>query len=270
MPGSRNWVGALLLRTPASLRSIRNVPILGEFVHRISHRVLPGDERVWAQIEAGPAKGLWLELNPRTGQNYLRGDAESSVQEVLARKLRPGMVFYDLGANIGLFTLLGARLVGPSGKVFSFEPDAEVANRLRRNVERNGFSNVTVVEAGVWSSSREMMFVVADSASPDHGTGTFMEGTAAGARGSTVRCVALDDFVRDAPPPDAIKCDVEGAEVEALRGAEKLLEGCRPWILCEMHSEENARAWRELLSGLGYNFEAVDTLHILATASREP
>ena len=270
MPGSRNWVGALLLRTPASLRSIRNVPILGEFVHRISHRVLPGDERVWAQIEAGSAKGLWLELNPRTGQNYLRGDAESSVQEALARSLRPGMVFYDLGANIGLFTLLGARLVGPSGKVFSFEPDAEVATRLRRNVERNGFYNVTVVEAGVWSSSREMTFVAADSASPDHGTGTFMESTAAGARGSAVRCVALDDIVRNAPPPDAIKCDIEGAEVEALRGAAKLLAACRPWILCEMHSEENARAWRELLRGLGYNFEAVDALHILATVSQEP
>lgn len=270
MPGSRNWVGALLLRTPASFRSIRNVPILGEFVHRISHRVLPADERVWAQIEAGPAKGLWLELNPRTGQNYLQGDAESSAQEVLARRLRPGMVFYDLGANIGLFTLLGARLVGPSGKVFSFEPDAEVASRLRRNIERNGFSNVTVVETGVWSSSREMTFVAADSASPDHGTGTFMEGTAAGAKGSTVRCVALDDFVRNAPPPDAIKCDVEGAEVEVLRGTEQLLAARRPWILCEMRSDENARAWRELLRGLGYSFEAVDALHILATASQEP
>jgi FkbM family methyltransferase len=268
MPGSRSWVGALLLRTPASLRLIRNVPILGDFVHRVSHRVLPDDERVWAQIEAGPAKGLWFELNPRTGQNYLRGDAESCVQEALGNRLRPGMVFYDLGANIGFFSLLGARLVGPCGKVFSFEPDAVVASRLRRNVGRNGFSNTAVVEAGVWSSSREMTFVAADSSSPDHGTGTFMQG-AAEATGATIRCVALDDFVRNAPPPDAIKCDVEGAEVEALRGAEKLLEAYRPWILCEMHSERNARAWRELLRRFGYNFEVVDTLHILATAPRE-
>jgi FkbM family methyltransferase len=268
MPSSRNWVGALLLRTPTPLRLIRNVPVLGELVHRISHRVLPEDKRVWAQIEAGPAKGLWLELNPRTGQNYLRGDAESRVQEALEKRLRPGMVFYDLGANIGFFSLLGARLVGPHGKVFSFEPDAEVASRLRRNAGRNGFSNIAVVEAGVWSSSREITFVAADSSSPDHGTGTFMQG-AAEATGAPVRCVALDDFVQNAPPPDAIKCDVEGAEVEALRGAEKLIEQQRPWILCEMHSEENDRAWRELLRRFGYNFEVVDTLHILATASRE-
>src|SRR5271170_5235092 len=134
MPGSRNWVGTLLLRTPASLRSIRNVPILGEFVHRISHRVLPGDERIWAQIEAGPAQGLWLELNPRTGQNYLRGEVELAVQRVLAERLRPGMILYDLGANIGLFSLLAARLVGATGKVVSFEPDPGVAARLRRNI----------------------------------------------------------------------------------------------------------------------------------------
>lgn len=269
MPGSRNWIGTLLLRTPASLRSVRNLPIVGEFVHRMSHRVLPSDEKVWVQIEAGPAKGLWLELNPRTGQNYLRGDAESRVQDVLVGRLRPGMVFYDLGANIGLFSLLGARLVERNGKVFSFEPDAEVASRLRRNIARNGFANVEVVEAGAWSSNCEMTFVAAESSSPDHGTGTFMTGTAAGAKGAPVRCVALDDFVRNAPPPDAIKCDVEGAEVEALRGAEKLIQTTRPWILCEMHSEQNDRAWRELLRRFGYNFEAVDTLHILATPSRE-
>src|SRR5271155_2017027 len=169
MPGSRNWVGTLLLRTPASLRSIRNVPILGEFVHRISHRVLPGDERVWAQIEAGPAKGLWLEVNPRTGQNYFRGDAENRVQEALANRLRPGMVFYDLGANIGLFTLLGARLVGETGKVFSFEPDPENATRLRRNIQRNGFTNIIIVDSGVWSKTGKLNFVPADAASPDHG-----------------------------------------------------------------------------------------------------
>ena len=70
------------------------------------------------------------------------------MQTIVAERLRPGMVFYDLGANIGLFTLLAARLVGGTGKVFSFEPDSENATRLRRNIERNGFTNVTVVDAG--------------------------------------------------------------------------------------------------------------------------
>ena len=267
MPDSRSWVGALLLRTPASLRSIRNLPILGDFVHRLSHRVLPDDERVWAQIEAGPAKGLWFELNPRTGQNYLRGDAEPALQKILAEKLQGGMVFYDLGANIGLFSMLAARHVGQSGRVLSFEPDAEAASRLRRNVERNGFANVTVVQKGVWSSNGEKEFIAAGSTSPDHGTGTFLSGGDSRSA-TTVACVSLDDFVRTSPAPDAIKCDVEGAEAEVLCGASNLLATKRPWILCETHSEANDRACREILRGFGYHFQVVDGHHFLATPQR--
>jgi FkbM family methyltransferase len=236
-------------------------------VHRLSHRVLPDEERVWAQIEEGAAKGIWIELNPRTGQSYLRGDAEIAVQTVLARELRPGMVFYDLGANIGLFSLLAARIVGRNGRIFSFEPDAEVAARLARNVERNGFESVTVVRKGVWSTSGKQRFVPAAASSPDHGTGSFAaNGNAANA--VAVDCVALDDFVRDSTPPNAIKCDVEGAEAEVLRGAEQTIRAHRPWILCETHSEANDRACRELLRQFGYTLDTVDGNHVLAVPQR--
>jgi FkbM family methyltransferase len=256
-------MGELLLRSPAKLRALRHVPILGSFIHCVSHQVLPADEKVWVQVEAGALQGLWIELNPRTGQSYLRGEAERAVLQVLAQRLRPGMVFYDLGANIGLFSLLAARLVGATGKVYSFEPDAEAAGRLRRNVARNGFLNVTIIEAGVWSASEEVSFVPADLSSPDHGTGKFVaEGDAAG---TSTRCIALDEFAQSAPLPDAIKCDVEGAEVEALRGAEKLLRARRPWILCEMHSEATDKASREFLRRFGYAFEMVDANHVLAS-----
>src|SRR5215469_6233719 len=171
-------MGELMLRAPAPLRSLRDVPVLGGLIHRLSHRVLPKEELVWVQVEAGPAKGMWLELNPRTGQGYLRGDVEGAVQGALLERLRSGMTFYDLGANIGLFSLIAARMVGPSGWVVSFEPDPVAAARLRRNVERNGFSNVTVVEAGVWSSSGEQKFVTAGDGSPDRGVGQITTGGA--------------------------------------------------------------------------------------------
>jgi FkbM family methyltransferase len=264
MPGARKWMGELLLHSPAPLRSLRDVPVLGDIIHRLSYRLLPADEKVWARIEAGPAKGIWMELNPRTSQSYVRGEAELAVQKVLAERIRPGMIFYDLGANIGLFSLLAARLVGASGKVFSFEPDTSVAARLRRNVARNGFENVTVVEAGVWSTSGDMNFVAADPASPDHGLGRFATGNDAPA-GSPAKCIALDDFIETAPAPDAIKCDVEGAEVEVFSGAEKLLGTHRPWIVCEIHSPANDGALRSHLSRFGYHLEAVDANHLLAT-----
>jgi len=263
MTGARKWMGDILLRSPAPFRRLRTVPVLGEFIHRLSHRILPADERVWAQIETGPAQGLWLELNPRTGQDYLRGEVEGAVQTILAERLRPGMVFYDLGANIGFYSLLAARIVGASGKVFSFEPDVQIAERLHRNIARNGFQNMTVVEAGVWSSSGTMNFIAAEPSSPDHGTGRIVaEGDAAS--GKITPCVALDDFTDGAPLPDAIKCDVEGAEVEVFRGATKVLKTLRPWILCEMHSDANDRASREFLSQFGYRFESVDGNHTMA------
>ena len=262
MPGARQWIGGMFLRAPAPLRSIRKLPLVGGWMHRLSHAVLPADHQQWAQIQSGAAEGLWLELNPRTGDGYFRGHAEEVVQKTLLERLHPGMVFYDLGANIGLFSLLAARAVTPEGRVFSFEPDPEVAARLRRNVAKNNFANVTVVEAGVWSSSTELSFVSADPNSPDRGTGRFVVGTARDA--APLKCVALDDFIADHPAPDAIKCDVEGAEVEVLHGAEKLLRSRRPWILGEMHSEASARSWSEWLTRFGYGLKPVDDNHILA------
>jgi FkbM family methyltransferase len=262
--GARSWVANLLLRTPASVRSIRNIPVLGPLVHRLSHRVLTINERIWARVEAGPAKGLWIELNPRTGQSYLRGDAEIPVQRVLADRLQPGMIFYDLGANIGLFSMLAARIVGPSGRVFSFEPDRETAARLERNVGRNRFRNVTIVPKGVWSASGKRAFTPADSSSPDHGTGRFLRDNEL-ANSVFLECASLDDFAREAPAPQAIKCDVEGVELEVLRGAEQTLRDHRPWIICEMHNEANDFACRDLLRKFGYDLNDVDSRHVLAT-----
>lgn len=261
--GARKWLGSVLLRTPESVRSIRNVPVLGELVHRLSHRVLSREEKVWAQVESGPAEDIWIELNPRTGQSYLRGHAEIAIQEALAQHLRPGMVFYDLGANIGFFSLFGARTVGAGGHVFSFEPDEETATRLARNVQRNGFQNVTIVAKGVWSTAGRQWFMRADASSPDRGTGTFF-GNGKPENRVSIECITLDDFTREAPPPDAIKCDVEGAELEVLRGAQETIRHHRPLILCETHTPANERACQEMLHQFGYNLSRVDRNHVLA------
>jgi FkbM family methyltransferase len=217
----------------------------------------------------GPGKGLWVELNPRTGRDYLRGEVETVIQGILAERLRPGMVFYDLGANIGLFSLIAARLVGPTGKVISFEPDPEAAARLRRNIVRNGYQNTTVVQAGVWSETGRRLFAVADASSPDRGVGRFAAAEAEG-QDSLIDCITLDDFLKNVAAPDAITCDMESAEVEVLRGAKKILQGYRPWIVCELHSDANRVAVGDILNQFGYRVESVDASHVLGLPDTPP
>lgn len=266
---ARQWLGSLLLRSPVRLGSLRSIPVLGGVLHRLSHRLLPGEELVWGRISAGPGAGLWLEVHPRTGAELLSGELERVSQEIVAKNLEPGVIFYDLGANIGRFSLIAARIVGPKGRIVGFEPDPNLVVRLRRNAERNGLSNVSIVEAGVWSFSTTLEFLSAGPDSPEGGTGSFLAGNQAGSR-TRVRCISLDDFVRDAPPPQGIKCDVEGAEIEVLRGAETVLRQHRPWILCEIHAPENGPAVREFLARFGYTCEWIDDNHIFAAVRKDP
>jgi FkbM family methyltransferase len=253
-----------LLRYASPLRFLRRLPVLGNRLSWLGERIVPRDTRTWAQVENGPAAGIWLRLNPRTGLDVLRGAGEPEVQDALLRYLRPGMTFYDLGANIGFFSLLGARLVGEQGRVVAFEADPEVAARLREHVERNKFLGVTIAEKAVWSTASKVFFERVDPAtSPDRGLGHVA--AAASADTIEIEAVTLDDFAGIwGAEPDFIKCDVEGAEVEVFRGAKRLLSEKRPIILCEIHSEGDRCALLAEFASLRYSCESCGDRHLLA------
>jgi FkbM family methyltransferase len=262
---SSDRLAQAFLRYAAPLKSFRRLPVVGDCLSWLGEKIVPRDTRTWTQIEKGPAAGIWLRLNPRTGLDTLRGAGEPEVQEALRRHLRPGMTFYDLGANIGFFSLLAARLVGEEGRVIAFEADPEIAARLREHVDRNRFRSATVIEKAVWSETRTVFFERVDPAtSPDRGLGHVVD--AATPNTVEIETVTLDDFAQTSPAPDFIKCDVEGAEVEVFRGARRLLNEKRPGILCEIHSEENRRALLADLQGFGYRCEDTTDRHLLALA----
>jgi FkbM family methyltransferase len=263
----------LFLRYASPLSGLRRVPILGPFVSWAADKIVSHDSLTWVQIQQGPAAGLWLRLNPRTGRAAFEGKGEPEVQRALEQHLRPGMNFYDIGANIGLFTLLGARLVGKEGRVTSFEADPEVAARLREHVARNHFSHATVEEKAVWSKQTVVKFSRSDpNLSPDRGLGhvasTHIASTNVASTNETgcieVQAVSLDEYACAFLAPDFLKCDVEGAEVEVFRGAHRLLQQKRPGILCEMHSEENRRILLEEFARLRYQCSPCGENHVLA------
>jgi len=222
-------------------------------------------------VQSGPAQGIWLHLNPRTGRDYFNGDVEPEVQAVLHKYLRPGMTVYDIGANIGFFSLLSARLVGATGQVTAFEADPEIAARLRDNIARNQGAPISVEEKAVWSSSSPVFFARADAEiSPDRGLGHVIANDAERSAPSTIRveAVSVDEYMSKAGAPDFIKCDVEGAEVEVFRGAEKLLTERQPLILCEMHGDENRQTLLKVFANFGYRCESCGKNHILSQPTK--
>jgi len=140
--------------------------------------------------------------------------------EVMLNEVRPGDVVLDLGAHIGYCTLLLARLVGPSGRVVAFEPDPANFELLRRNVEGNGYRNVTLCPLAVSDRcGQARLYRSADNAG-DHRLHASPE-----ARPSVaVEAVSLDHVFRDyAGRVDLIKMDVQGSEGAALEGMRGLL-----------------------------------------------
>lgn len=146
----------------------------------------------------------------------------------LAATLEQGEVFLDIGANVGFYSLFAARRVGPSGRVFAFEPDPMTFESLRRSVRHNGFDWVSCVNAALSDREGQMPFYTVSDGSA-HSLVPEIESRARRYSGRVeVRVTRLDDLTRegivDPPRIDLIKIDVEGEESRTVGGMRATLE----------------------------------------------
>jgi FkbM family methyltransferase len=182
--------------------------------------------------------GLRVYAYPRNETSrslFVTGQYEPNEFCFLARVLRPGMVFVDAGANMGLYTLFAARKVGEQGQVLAIEPSSRECERLLRNLRANSVSNVRLARKAVSDSSADAELLVAADVRSGHNTlGGFSYDTPLAIK-EKVRTETLDAIVSQEglPRVDVIKMDVEGAEVKALQGAAGVLERFRPLLLIE-------------------------------------
>jgi FkbM family methyltransferase len=186
----------------------------------------------------------------------VRGTLEPPVQEALRRLLAPGDVFYDVGANVGFFTILGARLVGPEGRVIAFEPVPACARAVARNIALNDFAHAAIREEAVGATSGRAQLLVVGEASWSHLAST---GRHADVRAEIdVAVASIDELVEagEIPPPDVLKIDTEGAELQAIAGMRATIEQHRPAIVCELH-DTNA-AYLALMEQLDYTTTNLD------------
>lgn len=182
------------------------------------------------RIISGPAAGYRIRLDHASKLGFLLGSSEWRTQALLAHALTQGDTFYDVGANVGFLTLVGARALGPTGQVVAFEPSSRNAATLRHNVPLKRLWWVEIVEAAVGDGPRTVTFAAGDSDQTGH-----LVTDAAG--GTTVAVVSIDAWLSTGRrPPDVVKIDVEGGEQAILDGALTLLTKYRPIVICEVHA----------------------------------
>ncbi len=193
-------------------------------------------------ISQGLGKGLKFNVGNSIA-GYLIGTQEPQVQAATGLMVKPGMVAYDLGANVGYLTVIMSRLVGDAGKVIAFEPWDKNVRTIEHNISMNGLRNIQVRTEAIGKADAKATFSTADFATTGKLEAYHIDQVQGESREVSVR--SLDSLIEkgEVPPPDFIKMDIEGAEVDGLRGAEKLLAGKRPIVLIELHntnSEVNA------------------------------
>ncbi len=157
----------------------------------------------------------------KTFQSYILSSSwEELTTEMFKKVVKEGDVVVDLGANIGYFTLLAARLVGKKGKVYAFEPEPINYSLLLKNIELNGYDNIVAVQKAVSNVTGKVRLFLDKK---DTGAHTIYQ---PGDKREfiEVESVTLDEFFKDKKHPiNVIKMDVEGAEIAAFSGMDRII-----------------------------------------------
>jgi len=225
-------------------------------------------ECVWIVLRAR-ARGGEIEKDVLGNRMYLSvhdvglsktlavfGRHEPISTELFTREIKEGMCVVGIGANIGYYTLLEARLVGETGRVIAIEPVPDNAAQLRKNVERNGYKNVQIHQVAIGSRNGTTKIYT----SSESNWSSLIPG---GMHTNNVEVPlrTLDRLLQDEPRVDWVRMDVEGYETEVIKGMQDIMRRHRPRIFMEAHvwatgSEPFIRLLRELRNA-GYRTQYV-------------
>jgi FkbM family methyltransferase len=220
--------------------------LLGKIL-RLPLSLIPS--RAEVRILRGPLRGKkWIK---GSGPNaYWFGTYEVDRLRALANAVSSGAVVYDVGANVGIYSLLASLRAGPSGMVYAFEPLERNLLYLRRHLTLNKVENCVVLEVAVCNREGTRSFSAASWSSSMAHLSTDGE--------TSVPSTSLDNCVygeRRFRPPDILKIDVEGAEMEVLEGASRVLTEFHPTIFLEIHGTQLHADCRAFLLEKGYHIE---------------
>ncbi len=223
-------------------------------VHEFLRSILRADRDCELEVER---QGLRWRLNPSDFvQKHLfwLGEYEYHDLRILSRWLRPGAVVFDVGANFGYYSLNLASALNGKGHVYAFEPSKGSFSRLQENINLNNLqSKITASRLGL-SESGGAAFLHHDPTNSGAATVSHKD------EGETISIDTLDNFCRanKIPRVDVIKIDVEGHELQVIKGGTKFLSLHRPAMMIEFNSTaleasgQTVEALAQAIRGLGY------------------
>ena len=185
-----------------------------------------------------------------SAQLYLFGTFEPATVKVLKRLVKSGDTALDIGANVGYMSLVLAKCVGNSGRVFSFEPDSKNFALLKRNIALNADCNIEPIAKAV-SDSHQPIRLYHAKFDFNAGAHSMLPSEKHSSDFVEIEATTIDEFVTShgLKKVDVIKIDIEGAEMKAFNGMSETLRRSRPFVVCELCEEHQARA--------GYTTQAV-------------
>lgn len=201
------------------------------------HFILPEESLV-----TFPTKhGFNLAANLRNAEHrrmYFYGEHDERYEiNNIVKFLQNGDVCWDVGANVGFYTCLFATLVKAQGRVVAFEPIASTRVFLEENIRLNGFQNVTVKNIALGDfPGRRRVFLN----HPDLAEGTVSLKSEDGPYTELIEINTIDNLYASLPPPDFIKIDVEGYQMEVLNGGKKFFSQFSPMIMAELRDKNRA------------------------------
>jgi len=200
--------------------------------------ILQGKLRGKKWIAGSSSHGCWL------------GSYEYEKRSAFEKIVGKGDIVYDIGANVGFYTLLASVLVGPNSRVFAFEPVPGNLLYLKKHLRLNRTGNVTVIEAAVSDHCGMTYFNQSTNSSMGH--------IALGGN-LKVKTVSLDELIStgEVSIPDHIKIDVEGAEMMVLSGAKLMLAERHPTLFLATHGQDLRHQCCRFLEGLGYELRPI-------------
>jgi FkbM family methyltransferase len=204
---------------------------------------------IYLRIQSGPLKGKkWIATS---GKKFITGKFETYKSEAFLKEFVPGSIFYDIGAHIGYFSAIACSINKGKGHVYAFEPRPDNAKFFRKHMKVNQFEGFTLTQAAVSANEGEVKF------NANTGTAT---GHISPMGNITVKMISIDQQFESGklPAPNFIKIDVEGGEIEVLKGCMKVIATCKPKLLVATHSPSTHEFVLNFLNANAYRFDVLN------------